>query len=85
MTYFLIQDCEDGRLVDEVTVEDINELMETDEWCDGAAMRFRSDLPRSFRDGGMEYGEFLLIKGEIVVPKPVETVTKWKIDDDGGR
>ena len=81
MSYFLIRDLENGRNVE--PIEDLDELSEfLKEYTDGGVpIVFVNQLPESsWRVEHMPRNTFCLIKGEIVMPKPVEKVIEWEVE-----
>ena len=78
MSYYAIHNTEDGLYISKVT--DINKLLEAIADGDYGPLQFYTDIPY---ESDPNYWEdrpgLILIKGEIVVPKAVETVTKYEI------
>lgn len=81
MTYFVLTSTEDGTSISEGMTKGqldkfIQELID-----DGYEPNFLSKIPVS--DKGYWHvpdNSFLIIKGEIVVPKKKDVITKWEVD-----
>lgn len=77
MTYFVVFGSEDGTQVREVKEADISFFLSENGWND-----FKSGFGSSFNERDPNYWPektCLVIRGEIVVPKPVEVVKEWKV------
>lgn len=85
MTYFVVQDSEDGRTITEIERAELDkmmtEFMDADNHGDGFVPHFVSQLPGAWNSReGIPRDGLLLIKGDIVVPKAMRTATKWVVE-----
>ena len=87
MPYFVITSDEDGTHVEEMSAEALLKAITPNEYGDtdyGEVPAFLKKIPKS--DKGCWYGDdvpenaMLVIKGEIVVPRVVETVMKLTLE-----
>jgi len=77
MPYFMIDCTEDGVYVTEVTSDTIKSDMRT---LEAAAVNTFFKPGEKFDSDPNYWGtKTLLIKGEVVVPRPKDTVTEWDI------
>jgi len=77
MTYFVIDNSDGDTYVRQMTRTQVEQmLVEWDEMGEQAG-EFLSEVPEA--DTNYWGGKTLIIKGEIVIPKPVETVTTWEV------
>ena len=81
--YFCIRTTEDGIQV--VKIDNINKFLQ-----DSLGETFLEDFPEDRwnkkricidKDNYPDEDEIILIKGEIIVPKKVEVVTQYKLED----
>ena len=84
MPYFMIRCDEDGTTVEQMTADALIQAITPD--SDGVTeygknLVFLDHIPRSDKGYWMEGDEhaMLIIKGEIVVPRTVEVVTKMEL------
>jgi len=75
MSYFLLSCTEDGRYIETLTKAQVMELLVGPE-------EGRPVCAIKIPDKDMSYwGDLsVLIKGELVIPRPVQKVTEWTID-----
>jgi hypothetical protein len=74
VTFFAITVSEDGDVQVETFAPDDQETL-----ADYAGMGFVSSIPGGAWDPQTAKARALIIKGEIVVPKPETRVTRWKV------
>lgn len=86
MSYFLIRSDEDGTTVEKVTKQQLLKYIQPDkhgEFYFGEELVFLEAVPPS--DKGYWHNcpdnSAILIKGEIIVPKLKQVVTKYDIED----
>ena len=85
--YYVIRQTEDGLALDEYeTVEHAKDALFDEEVATEYQPTFLENCPSVFK-GQMEVGgrsvaetAVLLIKGDIIVPKPVQRITEWEIE-----
>ena len=81
-SYFILTSSEDGISIETMSKEDMEKSLRKNEW--GSKVKFLKQVPEI--DKGcfwLENGEedaVLIIKGEIIVPKPVKTVTEYELE-----
>ena len=73
--YFVIRNSDGDTTVTEHSAEDLKEKLNEEYW---GPVEFMDELP-SNKDTNYWGDCILIIKGEVVVPQPVETVTEYKI------
>ncbi|SNS23026.1 hypothetical protein SAMN05446037_1006127 [Anaerovirgula multivorans] len=84
--YFVIQNNADGVCIDSVDEKTLLERLRTDEQGEsyyGADMEFLDYLPDIYA-GSFMWGDdnhVVIIKGNVVVPKPVKVVTEYTLED----
>ena len=84
MTYFVLTSGEDGTRIEEVSEAELHERITPDKHGDfyyGRKQVFLGTIPdedKGFWRGVSDYA-VLVIKGEIVIPTPVQTVTKYAL------
>lgn len=71
--YFMIRNTDGDTLVNVMTKADVEQMLE-----DEAVANFLDQIP----DGDTNYWRTrpLLIKGRIIVPRPVEVTTRYEVD-----
>lgn len=81
--YFIITVNEDGTKIEQITEGKLIERITPDEFGNlyyGKEVRFLDNIPR-WNDGylDMEYGDVIIIKGDYVIPKAKQVVTKYEL------
>lgn len=84
MPYFLLRCDEDGTHVEQLSAEELTHALtpNVEGLTDfGSDLTFLDHIPRSDKGYWMEGGDhaMVIIKGEIVVPRPVAVVTKLEL------
>lgn len=73
MAYFLICGGEDGVQI--LQYDDQEDLQKEIEDCEDAEF-----IPlHKFDKDTMEWGTFVLIEGEVIIPKPKQVVKRWEL------
>jgi hypothetical protein len=76
--YFVIHNSEDGEAsVHQMGAEELQNKLKADYW--GTGKRFLSSDDTFSCDPNYWGGKLLIIKGEIIVPKPKQTVTEYEV------
>ena len=78
--YFVITSGEDGISISPMSKEELEKGLKEDDW---GKVKFLKQIPEI--DKGCWYDDedepsILIIKGEIIVPKPVKKVTQYEIE-----
>ena len=85
MSYFLLHSDEDGVSIEELTEKELLKKITPDKdgdtyFGDGEKLTFLSTIPDSDKGYWMAPEcSLLVIRGEIVIPKKVETITRYKL------
>lgn len=80
--YALIQPDEDGQVVRFVTEAELREdLDEQQHYRPDARSNFLAEVPDQTDPQYWGERDVLVIRYEVIVPKPVETVTEWELPD----
>lgn len=78
--YFVITSGEDGISISRMSRKELEKSLKDDEW---GKVKFLKHLPSidkgCFQDNDEDEPSTLIIKGEIVIPKPVTKVTEYEI------
>lgn len=72
--YYVINQTEDSLYIEELSYSDLKNRLNEDYY----SPPFRLNLPE-FSDGCFTNAGVIIIKGEIIVPKPVEVVKKYEL------
>jgi hypothetical protein len=76
MSYFLIYQFDTEATVRQVTKEELEAALAEGAYSEGFLDKLSSDV-----DDPASWGErVLLIKGEIIVPQPVDIIRKWSVE-----
>ena len=75
MTYFVIHNIDGDTYVDVLSAQELTERLNENYY--GRSVEFLDTV--SNHDTNYWGDGHLIIKGEIVIPKPVETVTKYEV------
>lgn len=76
MTYYVIQSTEDGIRIEQVAEAELTRRL-NGEWY-GGGVRWADKMPAE-TDPNYWSGASVIIKGELVTPKPVSVTTEWKL------
>lgn len=85
MGYFIVRSGEDGTNIERVTEEELLKRITPDAdgytWY-GEGLTFLPQVPQSDKGCWMtrEENPLLVIKGEIIVPRATEVVTKYRVE-----
>jgi len=77
--YFLLSRCEDEVDAKIITKSELEEKIEEMAKYDSRPVTFLSEFP----ENGLEYfpaHSWLIIKGKIIIPKPITRITEYEID-----
>tara|TARA_R100001594_G_scaffold121248_2_gene157050 strand:- start:338 stop:565 length:228 start_codon:yes stop_codon:yes gene_type:complete len=74
--YFVIKNTDGDTIVSSMTKEVLEERLNED-WY-GTDVKFLNEIPKN-NDTNYWGEDILIIKGDIVTPKPVQTVTEYEI------
>ena len=77
--YFVVSSSEDGIDVQAMKSEQLKRAIKEEYW--GSEMSFVDEVPETDKGCflGTDEGAILIIKGEIVVPKPKTVVKEWEV------
>ena len=76
MAYFLIENSEGDVTCEVLTKAEVLERFDEDDW--GPPPDYATAVPDS--NLNRWGGKAVLIKGEVIVPKPVQRITEWTLD-----
>jgi len=84
MSYYLLHSGEDGTTVDCLNEAELLARITPTKFGDtyyGCNLQFLSYVPTSDKGcwTGVPENSVLIIKGDVVVPKPITTVTEWSL------
>lgn len=77
--WLLVKGDEDGNPITWLDEDDLERLLGNPEEEHGVT-RFLAEVPELLDPNYWPDGYAVLLKAEIVVPKPVEVVKKWSVD-----
>ena len=76
--YFVITNLDGETFIDTLTEEELENKLNENYW--GGDPIFMNSLGEDDKNtNNWEEGTVLIIKGETIMPSPVETVTKWRL------
>ncbi len=81
--YFILHSGEDGVSVEHVSEKDmLAAITPNEDGCTdyGEQVNFLTEMPSEFKGNWeADQNSILIIKGEIVIPKPIKVVTKFEL------
>ena len=86
MSYFLLRSDEDGTTIEEIPKDELLERITPNEYNEtyyGYDLNFLSHIPANDKGYwvGAKHNDVIIIKGEIIVPKPKNYITKYILED----